>query len=131
MGRDQSNQGRGSNLTDADRSKGGQTSSQEQGRNSQGEWTGTTGNTGGQGMGGSSGMQPGPGRGSNLTEEDRRRGGETSSQEQGRDSQGEWTGKTGGNQGQGYGNQGQGSSLPRDDQGQWKSPQGGQGKQNR
>jgi len=97
------------------------------------------------------------GRGSNLTGEDRRRGGETSSHEQERDDQGQYSGSTGGgmgrsgttggsggmgqggmgqggSQGQGsqHGGQGSGSSLPRDDQGQWKSPQGGnQGGQNR
>ena len=88
-------------------------------------------------------------RGSNLSEEDRRRGGETSSREQNRDDQGQWTGTTGGNTGgqgtgqgmgtgqgigtgQDYGKgpdygkgQGQGSSMPRDDQGQWKSPRTG------
>jgi len=37
MGRDQGNQGRGSNLSDADRSQGGQTSSTEQDRDSQGQ----------------------------------------------------------------------------------------------
>ena len=42
MGRDQGNQGRGSgNLTDADRSKGGQTSSNEQDRDAQGQFSGT------------------------------------------------------------------------------------------
>ena len=61
-------------------------------------------------------------RGSNLSEEDRRQGGETSSQKQTRDDQGQWSGTTGGSgqggsadygkstPGTGYGQGGQGST---------------------
>ena len=49
MDRDQGNQGgRGSNLSDEDRSRGGQTSADEQDRDEQGQFTGQ-GNRGGQG----------------------------------------------------------------------------------
>ena len=43
MGRDQRNQGRSGNLTESDRSRGGQTSANEQNRDDQGQFTGSTG----------------------------------------------------------------------------------------
>src|SRR4029079_3301148 len=69
------------------------------------------------------------GRGSNLSEDDRRRGGETSSNEHSRDSRGEFSG-TGGSSGMGQGSSnmggtsnmggsagmGRGQNEPRDDQ---------------
>ena len=41
MGRDQGNQGRSGNLSESDRSRGGQTSANEQNRDDQGQFTGT------------------------------------------------------------------------------------------
>ena len=97
-------QGRGSNLSEEDRRRGGETSSREQGRDDQGQWSGTTGGTG-KGTGGSSDMGQGYGNkgGQGMT------GGQ---------------GHSGGQGGQGHSG-GQGGSMPRDDQGQWKSPQSG------
>ena len=54
MGRDQNQGDRGSNLSDEDRSRGGQTSANEQDRDSQGQFTGN--------QGGSSGGRGGAGR---------------------------------------------------------------------
>ena len=90
MGRDnQGNQGgRSGNLSDDDRSRGGETSANEQDRDSQGQFTGMSG------RGGSSGGQGG------------NRGGSNSDQD--RDDQGQFTSSRGGSSR--GGNQGGGSS---------------------
>ena len=53
LGRDQSNQDRGSDLSDDDRSVGGQTSAKEQDRDEQGQFSGMGGSQGGSHQGGS------------------------------------------------------------------------------
>jgi hypothetical protein len=67
------------------------------------------------------------GRSSNLSEQDRSKGGQTSANEQRRDDQGQFTGTGMGNRQGGMGGEpgSQGTSTQRDDQGQFKSPQGG------
>jgi hypothetical protein len=72
MGRDQGNQGRSGNLSETDRSRGGQTSANEQNRDDQGQFTGT----------GMNQRRETTDPGSNLGN-------------QGRDDQGQFTGSTG------------------------------------
>ena len=105
MGRDQGSQGRGGNLSEQDRSKGGQTSANEQKRDDQGQFTGTgMGNRQG-GMGSEPGSEGGGQRGGTSNDPGSNLG------NQGRDSQGQFTGGSrSGQTGQGRHGGDQGSS---------------------